>query len=967
MDESARVESTRQLFRCVGMLCLLCCLVTVAVSGTAVADEREDSGKSVELAGNGTTEDPYVVTTVEELRAVENDLDAHYVLTGDIGTEDGTEPADMYIGGYERPFTGVLDGRGHTIRGVEGWLLGTNNGTIRDLRIESVEAEYDGGTMLPTRPVGVIAMTNTGTITNTTVADASVDGRTGAGFVVVGGLVGVNRGGRIANSSVTGTTVYGRPAGGIAGRILGGTIEAVAVNGTVSGDLAGGIVGESNGTTIRVAKSSVTISSDEPAGGLVGTATDTRIEGSLAVSEINAPTAGGIVGNASNGITAESTYWDRTVGAQAAAGNGSVSATGLSTAQLFGDAVRANTELAVPDQWWLTDQYPVPSAVIGGGERTSLGNVTVPGAGTESNPYVITTIEQLQAMNADLDGHYALGSDINANETARWEQQSERRRGWIPIGAETLKEAERYTDSEVFTGTFDGRNHTIRGLTIDRQDPNHMGVFGVNRGTITDVRLRNTVISTYDGRNYPLHQPVGTLVGTNQGTLSGITVRDGFVWDRDAGGLVGENAGGTISGVEVQNVTIDASNGGGITAIHSGGRIEQAVARNVTVEGVTAGGIAGTQERGSLVVAASTGSVSGKVGGGLVGEGENGTIDLTRTTATVDGEVVAGGLIGNSSGMVIKRSYAVGETSANDTAGGIVGRAVGTDTITLYWDRQATGQSEATGEGQIVADGYPTANLTGNDAVRAMDGFDFARDWETTVGYPVLQIPRDRAVGEGTIAPRIEVKVSDPVVGGEIARMQLVIENPGAGRITYDPEILVGERELTPGPYDLDGGEQQRVNLSWNTRSPGARQIVIDGEQRGEFLVRAKPKLTIAAVDAPSNVTVGNRFEVIVTIQNTGGANATESVTGIFEGSELFNEPISLASGEQTELTITLMIDAPRTSEFVLRTPDDRTAMTITAKTAEPVDESSADDSGPGFGVGIALLAALLFAGRARE
>lgn len=970
MDKSARMESTRQLFRYVGLLFVLCCLVTGAGSGTAVADDHENR-QSVELAGSGTAEDPYVVTTVEELRAVENDLDAHYVLTDDINGKDGTELADMYIGGYEQPFTGILDGRGHTIRGVDGPLLHANNGTIRDIHFKGLAVEGIPTAEIPTQPLGGVADTNTGTITDVTVSNASVRGE------IVGGVVGENRGGRLTNTTVEGVTITVAQyrgndlAGGIAGRTIGGTIEAVAVDGTISGGFAGGIVSKSNGTTIREAKSSATISNDGLAGGLVGEATATKIEDSLAVSELDAPTAGAIVGSIDNRSTAESTYWDRTVGGQTAAGNGSVSAVGLSTPQLFGDGVRENTDLVVPEQWWLTDRYPVPSAVIGGGERTILDNVTVAGEGTESNPYVITTIEQLQAMNADLDGHYALGNDIDASETAEWEQANGTWTGWMPVGsAGALTQAEEAADEKTFTGTLDGRNHSIRGLTIDTQEGIHMGLIGINRGTVRNLELRSPEIRTYDPLNYPGHMPAGILAGANQGTISQITIRDGFVRDRHAGGLVGRNKDGTISSVEIQNATVRAKStrsGGGITAVHSGGRIEQVIVQDVTVEAGGAGGIVGKQNGGSVVAAASTGTVSGDVAGGLVGDGESGTIDLSRTTATVDGEVVSGGLIGNSSGMVIKRSYVVGETSTNGTAGGVVGRAAETDSVSLYWDRQATGQSEATGEGQIVANGYPTANLTGNDAVRAMGGFDFAHDWETTIGYPVLQIGQDRPVVERTIEPRVDVTVGDPVVSGELARMRLVIENPGASQVTYGPEILVGERELAPGPYNLDGGDQQQVNLSWNTRTPGTKQIVIDGEQRGELFVRAKPNLTITEIDAPSNVTVDKQFEVIVTIQNTGGANASESVTGTFEGSELFAHPVSLASGEQTELTITLLIDGPRTSEFVLETPDDRRTVTITAETAKPSDESSADDNGPGFGAAIAVLAALLFAGRARE
>jgi hypothetical protein len=43
-----------------------------------------------------------------------------------------------------------------------------------------------------------------------------------------------------------------------------------------------------------------------------------------------------------------------------------------------------------------------------------------PGWGIESDPYVITTVEQLQEMSDDLAACYALGNDIDASVTLAW-------------------------------------------------------------------------------------------------------------------------------------------------------------------------------------------------------------------------------------------------------------------------------------------------------------------------------------------------------------------------------------------------------------------------------------------------------------------------------------------------------------------------------------------------------------------
>ena len=73
--------------------------------------------------GSGTREDPYLVSTPDQLNAIRQGLDRHYKLVSDI---DLSAWGDwMPIGGEElerhgdpTPFTGSLDGAGHVVRGM---------------------------------------------------------------------------------------------------------------------------------------------------------------------------------------------------------------------------------------------------------------------------------------------------------------------------------------------------------------------------------------------------------------------------------------------------------------------------------------------------------------------------------------------------------------------------------------------------------------------------------------------------------------------------------------------------------------------------------------------------------------------------------------------------------------------------------------------------------------------------------
>ena len=85
------------------------------------------------------------------------------------------------------------------------------------------------------------------------------------------------------------------------------------------------------------------------------------------------------------------------------------------------------------------------------------------GDGTSSNPHVVTTLDELQAVQGDLSAHYVLGNNINASETETWNSGA----GFTPIG-----------NGVEFSGNFDGQGYTIDGLYINRPNTNNVGLFG---------------------------------------------------------------------------------------------------------------------------------------------------------------------------------------------------------------------------------------------------------------------------------------------------------------------------------------------------------------------------------------------------------------------------------------------------------------------------------------------------------
>ncbi|UKK48436.1 hypothetical protein L6475_00265 [Prevotella sp. E9-3] len=173
-------------------------------------------------AGSGTKEDPYQIKNANQLKSITKALNAHFVLTADITlNEDANGSGWDPIGKKENPFTGTLDGQGHTIKNM--WMKRpTTNG------------------------VGLFGYINNATISRV-ILETDDNGIKGAKSV--GGICGYGQG----NSSFNKCAVKGNIAGNeYIGSICGETNGSVTISecysegsitGTQSYDYVGGIVG----------------------------------------------------------------------------------------------------------------------------------------------------------------------------------------------------------------------------------------------------------------------------------------------------------------------------------------------------------------------------------------------------------------------------------------------------------------------------------------------------------------------------------------------------------------------------------------------------------------------------------------------------------------------------------------------------------------------------------------------------
>ncbi len=112
------------------------------------------------------------------------------------------------------------------------------------------------------------------------------------------------------------------------------------------------------------------------------------------------------------------------------------------------------------------------------------------GDGSESDPYCISTADQLLLVNNDLTANYKLNADIDLSSL----------NGKTVIAGYTYEYVDMTTGdmdmSKTFSGVFDGNGHTLSNYTY-KNDGNQMavGIFGAVTGTVKNLNVENADIS----------------------------------------------------------------------------------------------------------------------------------------------------------------------------------------------------------------------------------------------------------------------------------------------------------------------------------------------------------------------------------------------------------------------------------------------------------------------------------------
>ena len=351
------------------------------------------------------------------------------------------------------------------------------------------------------------------------------------------------------------------------------------------------------------------------------------------------------------------------------------------------------------------------------------------GSGTESDPYIITTAEQLDNLRnyvglAYSDTYFKLGNDIDLQMYLS-EGNDGYNNGdyWKPIGDILTGfyghlDGDDYSiinykskDNGLFGTLRDGAS--IRNLTIigdesaaysvesNSVDVGLLAANMTNNSVIENSVAIGTVKSTYSS-GY-----TGGLVGSV--SESSIT-NSHFIGDvegtENVGGLIGFSTRSDITFVSSQGNIQGIEQVGGLIGKTFLGNVSNAFSTATVVgTGTGAGGLIGENSNTSITASYATGSVEGNEDvGGLIGTLLDAGIDNSYATGSVNGDKNVGGLIGYADAEFIKYSFSTGKITGLQNIGGLVGRVPSWNAGTVensFWDTDASGIAEsATGVGK---------------------------------------------------------------------------------------------------------------------------------------------------------------------------------------------------------------------------------------------------------------------------
>ena len=175
---------------------------------------------------------------------------------------------------------------------------------------------------------------------------------------------------------------------------------------------------------------------------------------------------------------------------------------------------------------------------------------------------------------------------------------------WTPIGT---------SYENRYKGTFDGRGHTIKGLTVTTNDQ-FVGLFGSigYAGTVKNVMMEDVQITSNRSSGF-----AGGVAGYSDGTIENCSVSGSVSGTVYVGGVVGAQIGGSITGcsssatvkgtVDVGGVAGQTNSSATLTACYATGNV---IIEMDPKKNIAGGSLVGMNAGSSLLACYATGNVT---------------------------------------------------------------------------------------------------------------------------------------------------------------------------------------------------------------------------------------------------------------------------------------------------------------------------------------------------------------------
>ena len=349
------------------------------------------------------------------------------------------------------------------------------------------------------------------------------------------------------------------------------------------------------------------------------------------------------------------------------------------------------------------------------------------GDGTQSNPYMISNVNQLVNVENYPNAHFKLQNDIVLNN--------------VNSGKYNIKPM--FSDDNMFNGVFDGNGHKISNLTIYNTTTFYAGLFACigESGCVKNLILENVDLK---GTNY-----IGAVAGYSLGVIENCTVNGEINYLSEnsykvfIGGIVGRIDNKIDKCSSNVNIICTELNGeanlGGLAGYIDGESLSLSdcfAVGNILCESkkstLYAGGLFGYSGSINLINCYATGDITATgcqytYVGGFIGRDFSITSSITISNGYATGDITAtgchytyvGGFVG-SGRLTVSNSYTTGDITATGCDYTDVGGFVGDGSLTVS-NSYTTGDITATGDYDAYAGGFVgdggTINVTSSYTV----------------------------------------------------------------------------------------------------------------------------------------------------------------------------------------------------------------------------------------------------------